>query len=113
MLKTAANVVQHSSCLSTFHLTAGDIAVALTGVLPQADILALGGQSKILGRCWDVLKVVTCLQSSLWASPHRPTQCSKTSLKMSDWKCEILTEPSNGQESYSGPREQGYLPTRC
>ena len=69
MLKTAANVVQHSSCLSTFHLTAGDIAVALTGVLPQADILALGGQSKILGRCWDVLKVVTCLQSSLWPSP--------------------------------------------
>ena len=74
-----------------------------------ADILALGGQSKILGSCWDALKVVTCLQSSLWASPHRLTQCSKTSLKMSDWKCEILTEPSNGQESYSPPLEQGYL----
>ena len=28
---------------------------------------------------------------------------------MSDWKCEILTEPSNGQESYSPPLEQGYL----
>ena len=78
-------------------------------IASQADILALWGQSKILGHCWDVLKVVTCLQSSLWASPHRPTQCSKTSLKMSNWKCEILTEPSNGQESYFGPREQGYL----
>ena len=61
----------------------------------EADILALREESKILGRYWDVLKVVTCLQSSLWASPHRPTQCSKTGLKMSDWKCEILTEPSN------------------
>ena len=76
----------------------------------RTDILALREESKILGRRWDVLKVVTCLQSSLWASPHRPTQCSKTGLKMSDWKCEILTEPSNGQESYSGPQEQGYLP---
>ena len=28
---------------------------------------------------------------------------------MSDWKWEILTEPSNGQESYSPPAEQGYL----
>ena len=28
---------------------------------------------------------------------------------MSDWKCEILTEPSNGQESYSPALEQGYL----
>ena len=77
-----------------------------------ADILALEEESKILGRCWDVLKVVTCLQSSLWASPHRPTQCSKTGLKMSDWKCDILTEPSNGQESYSPPLEQGYLSVR-
>ena len=51
-----------------------------------ADILALREESKILGRRWNVLKVVTCLQSSLWASPHRPTQCSKTGLKMSDWK---------------------------
>ena len=75
----------------------------------KSDILALREESKILGRCWDVLKVVTCLQSSLWASPHRPTQCSKTGLKMSDWKCEILTEPSNGQESYSPLLEQGYL----
>ena len=78
----------------------------------ESDILALGGQSKIIGRCWDVLKGVTCLQSSLGASPHRPTQCSKTSLKMSDWKCEIPREPSNGQESYSGPWEQGYLCSR-
>ena len=81
-------------------------------VWPWADNLALEEESKILGRCWDVLKVVTGLQSSLWASPHRPTQCSKTGLKMSDWKCEILTEPSNGQESYSPPLEQGYL-VRC
>ena len=74
-----------------------------------ADILALREESKILGRRWDVLKVVTCLQSSLWASPHRQTQCSKTGLKMRDWKCEIRTEPRNGQESYSPPAEQGYL----
>ena len=50
----------------------------------RQDILALREESKILGHCWDVLKVVTCLQSSLWASPHRPTQCSKAGLKMSD-----------------------------
>ena len=76
----------------------------------EPDLLALQEESKIIRLCWDVLKVVTCLQSSLWPSPHRPTQCSKTGLKMSDWKCEILTEPSNGQESYSPPLEQGYLP---
>ena len=28
---------------------------------------------------------------------------------MSDWKCDILTEPSNSQESYSPLLEQGYL----
>ena len=75
----------------------------------RADLLGLRRQSKSLGRCWDVLKVVSCFQSSLWASPHRPTQCSKTGLKMSDWKWEILTEPSNGQDSYSASQEQGYL----
>ena len=28
---------------------------------------------------------------------------------MSDWNCEILTKPSNGQESYSPALEQRYL----
>ena len=32
---------------------------------------------------------------------------------MSDWKWEILTEPSNGQESYSASQEQGYLLRSC
>ena len=35
-------------------------------------IFALKHESKIISHCWDVLKVVTCLQSSLWALPHIP-----------------------------------------
>ena len=89
-------------------LTAAVELVKRNAARASADILALREESKILGRCLDVLKVVTCLQFSLWVSPHRLTQCSKTGLKMSDWKCEILTEPSNVQESYSPPAEQGY-----
>ena len=40
---------------------------------PVADILALKQESNIIRLRWDVLKFVTCLQSSLWALPHRPT----------------------------------------
>ena len=32
---------------------------------PVADILALKQESNVIRLCWDVLKFVTCLQSSL------------------------------------------------
>ena len=54
----------------------------------EPDLLALQEESKIMRLCWDVLNVVTFLQSSLWASPHRPTrtmgQLPQTGLKASD-----------------------------
>ena len=56
-------------------MPAGERSLLNGSASAATDILVLGRQSKSLGRCWDVLKVVSCLQSSLWASPHRPTQC--------------------------------------
>ena len=47
-----------------------------TRAAEPAGIFALKHKSKSIRHCWDVLKVVTCLQSSLWTSPLRQTQCS-------------------------------------
>ena len=72
-------------------------------------ILGLGQESKTIGHCRDVLKVVTCLQSSLGASPHTPTQRSNTSLKMRNKMLQVLVHPSNARFSYSPARDQGYM----
>ena len=71
--------------------------------------IGIGQESKTIGHCRDVLKVVTCLQSSLGASPHTPTQRSNTSLKMRNKMLQVLVHPSNARFSYSPARDQGYM----
>ena len=65
-----------------------------------ADIDFLGQTSRIFGHCRDVLKCCTSLPSSLWASPLRPTQSSKTGLRVRNRKCQILAHPSNVRKCY-------------
>ena len=66
----------------------------------RPDIDFLGQTSRIFGHCRDVLKVCTSLPSSLWASPLRPTQSSKTGLRVRNRKCQILAHPSNVRKCY-------------
>ena len=65
-----------------------------------ADIDSVEHASRYLGHCRDVLKICTSFPSSLWALPPRPTQCSKTGLRMRNKKCQICVHPSNVRECY-------------
>ena len=78
----------------------------------QADIDFLEQASRYLGRCRDVLKVCTSLPSSLWVLPLRPTQSSKTGLRVRNRKCQILAHPSNVRKFYWHAPENLYLVSR-
>ena len=77
----------------------------------RPDIDFLGQTSRIFGHCRDVLKCCTSLPSSLWASPLRPTQSSKTGLRVRNRKCQILAHPSNVRKFYWHAPENLYLLT--
>ena len=81
-------------------LDSRDFTLNLNCTTSEADIDFLGQTSRIFGHCRDVLKCCTSLPSSLWASPLRPTQSSKTGLRVRNRKCQILAHPSNVRKFY-------------